>query len=45
MIANYLLNFVFFFQEADTEKIFYGLDDIEGASDVIIVWSHSVLGN
>ncbi|KAJ0611744.1 putative DNA helicase [Helianthus annuus] len=26
-----------FLQEADTEKILYGLDDIEGASDVIIV--------
>ncbi|KAJ0791443.1 putative DNA helicase [Helianthus annuus] len=26
-----------FSQEADTEKILYGLDDIEGASDVIIV--------
>ncbi|KAL8508285.1 hypothetical protein ACS0TY_018756 [Phlomoides rotata] len=26
-----------FWQEASTEKIFYGLDDIEGASDVIIV--------
>ncbi|KAI7742292.1 hypothetical protein M8C21_027698 [Ambrosia artemisiifolia] len=26
-----------FWQEADTEKILYGLDDIEGASDVIIV--------
>lgn len=26
-----------FWQEADTEKIFYGLDDIKNASDVIIV--------
>lgn len=26
-----------FWQESDTEKILYGLDDIEGASDVIIV--------
>ncbi|XP_028768482.1 twinkle homolog protein, chloroplastic/mitochondrial [Neltuma alba] len=26
-----------FWQEADTEKIFYGLDDIEGQSDIIIV--------
>ncbi|KAK2994893.1 hypothetical protein RJ640_024601, partial [Escallonia rubra] len=26
-----------FWQENDTEKIFYGLDDIEGASDIIIV--------
>ncbi|KAK7246188.1 hypothetical protein RIF29_41048 [Crotalaria pallida] len=26
-----------FWQEADTEKIFYGLDDIEGESDIIIV--------
>ena len=25
------------FQEADTEKIFYGLDDIKEASDIIIV--------
>jgi len=24
-------------QEADTEKIFYGLDDIRNASDIIIV--------
>lgn len=24
-------------QEADTEKIFYGLDDIHNASDIIIV--------
>lgn len=24
-------------QEKDTEKIFYGLDDIKGASDIIIV--------
>lgn len=27
----------FFLQEANTEKIFYGLDDIVGKSDVIIV--------
>lgn len=26
-----------FYQEKDTEKIFYGLDDIEGSSDIIIV--------
>ncbi|XP_022845855.1 twinkle homolog protein, chloroplastic/mitochondrial isoform X3 [Olea europaea var. sylvestris] len=26
-----------FWQEANTQKIFYGLDDIEGASDIIIV--------
>ncbi|KAK4755942.1 hypothetical protein SAY87_009699 [Trapa incisa] len=26
-----------FWQEADTERIFYGLDDIEGQSDIIIV--------
>ncbi|KAE8653324.1 twinkle homolog protein, chloroplastic/mitochondrial isoform X1 [Cucumis sativus] len=26
-----------FWQEAKTEKIFYGLDDIDGASDIIIV--------
>ncbi|KAC9625041.1 hypothetical protein E3N88_45529 [Mikania micrantha] len=26
-----------FWQESDTEKILYGLDDIEGASDIIIV--------
>ncbi|KAI4297183.1 hypothetical protein L6164_037082 [Bauhinia variegata] len=26
-----------FWQEADTEKIFYGLDDIEGEADIIIV--------
>ncbi|CAI9089553.1 OLC1v1024144C3 [Oldenlandia corymbosa var. corymbosa] len=26
-----------FWQEADTEKIFYGLDDIKGANDIIIV--------
>ncbi|XP_021759280.1 twinkle homolog protein, chloroplastic/mitochondrial-like [Chenopodium quinoa] len=26
-----------FWQEADTEKIFYGLDDIKNASDIIIV--------
>ncbi|KAI4365239.1 hypothetical protein MLD38_021239 [Melastoma candidum] len=26
-----------FWQEADTEKIFYGLDDIDGCTDVIIV--------
>ncbi|KAJ7969205.1 twinkle-like protein, chloroplastic/mitochondrial [Quillaja saponaria] len=26
-----------FWQEADTEKIFYGLDDIEGESDIVIV--------
>ncbi|KAL0442391.1 UNVERIFIED_CONTAM: Twinkleprotein, chloroplastic/mitochondrial [Sesamum latifolium] len=26
-----------FWQEADTEKIFYGLDDIQDASDIIIV--------
>ncbi|KAI4299773.1 hypothetical protein L6164_033200 [Bauhinia variegata] len=26
-----------FWQEADTEKIFYGLDDIEGEDDIIIV--------
>ncbi|RAL54295.1 hypothetical protein DM860_001423 [Cuscuta australis] len=26
-----------FWQESDTEKIFYGLDDIMGASDIIIV--------
>ncbi|KAL4011835.1 hypothetical protein IC575_028898 [Cucumis melo] len=26
-----------FWQEANTEKIFYGIDDIEGASDIIIV--------
>ncbi|XP_023000969.1 twinkle homolog protein, chloroplastic/mitochondrial [Cucurbita maxima] len=26
-----------FWQEANTEKIFYGLDDIDGASDIIIV--------
>ncbi|KAL3522910.1 hypothetical protein ACH5RR_015744 [Cinchona calisaya] len=26
-----------FWQESDTEKIFYGLDDIKGASDIIIV--------
>ncbi|KAJ0083195.1 hypothetical protein Patl1_11535 [Pistacia atlantica] len=25
------------FQEKDTEKVFYGLDDIEGESDIIIV--------
>lgn len=26
-----------FWQESDTEKVLYGLDDIEGASDIIIV--------
>lgn len=25
------------FQEKDTEKVFYGLDDIEGERDIIIV--------
>ena len=38
-------------QEANTEKVFYGLDDIKEASDVIIVitllfyWVYSVKGN
>lgn len=26
------------FQEADTEKIFYGLGDIKEANEIIIVW-------
>lgn len=30
-------------QEADTLKIFYGLDDIKGASDIIIVTSDSLI--
>lgn len=30
-------NVLLVIQEADTEKIFYGLDDIKDASDIIIV--------
>lgn len=29
--------FILLFQEGDTEKIFYGIDDVEGQSDIIIV--------
>lgn len=34
LLSTFLL---FIFQEVDTEKIFYGLDDIKGANDVYIV--------
>ncbi|KAJ4849310.1 hypothetical protein Tsubulata_017466 [Turnera subulata] len=36
-IPFYSLNCFVLFQEKDTEKIFYGLDDITGADDIIIV--------
>lgn len=35
-ITSFPLN-ILLFQEADTENIFYGLDDIDGQSDIIIV--------
>lgn len=36
-IHHHLIASIPLFQEANTEKIFYGLDDIDGASDIIIV--------
>lgn len=41
----YLLsNVLLLIQEANTEKIFYGLDDVKEASDVIIVITILLLG-
>lgn len=42
LVVHELILIIFFFfgysQENDTEKIFYGLDDIRDASDIIIVY-------
>lgn len=44
MLQQCISNVLLLIQEANTEKIFYGLDDIKEASDVIIVITILLLG-
>lgn len=44
MLQQCISNVLLLVQEANTEKIFYGLDDIKEASDVIIVITILLLG-